>query len=92
MGVISRKLCPYKSAQNGRAERKHRHVIETGLTLLAQASMPLSFWWDAFSTAVYLINGLPTNVLQGKSPIQLMMNTNLDFANLRVFGCSCYLL
>lgn len=44
--------------------------------------MPLSFWWDAFSTVVYIINGLPTQVLQGKSP--------MHFVNLRVFRCSCY--
>lgn len=48
MGIKSRFSCPYTSAQNGRAERKHRHIVETGLTLLEQASMPLHFWWDAF--------------------------------------------
>lgn len=44
MGIITRLACPYTSAQNGRAERKHRHIVETGLTLMAQASLPLSFW------------------------------------------------
>ncbi|TXG53817.1 hypothetical protein EZV62_019073 [Acer yangbiense] len=29
--------------QNGRAERKHRHIVEMGLTLLAQANMPLRY-------------------------------------------------
>ena len=42
--------------QNGRAERKHRHIVEMGLTLLGQAHMPLKFWSDAFQLAVYLIN------------------------------------
>ncbi|GAU51364.1 hypothetical protein TSUD_383580 [Trifolium subterraneum] len=55
-GIQFRMSCPYTSQQNGRAERKHRHIAELGLTLLAQANMPLSFWWEAFSTAVYLIN------------------------------------
>lgn len=64
-GILSRFSCPYTSAQNGRAERKHRHVVENGLTLLAQAAMPLSYWWDAFLTAVFLINSLPTSVLDG---------------------------
>lgn len=69
-GIQLRESCPYTSAQNGRAERKHRHVVESGLTLLAQAKMPLHYWWEAFSTAVFLINRLPTQVLGNKSPYQ----------------------
>lgn len=42
-GIRSRYSCPYTSIQNGRAERKHRHIVETGLTLLPQASMPLCY-------------------------------------------------
>ena len=42
-GVEFRHSCPYTSVQNGRAERKHRHIVETRLTLLAQAHMPLKF-------------------------------------------------
>lgn len=29
LGIESRHSCPYTSAQNGRAERKNRHVVET---------------------------------------------------------------
>lgn len=36
-----------------------RHIVETGLTLLHHASIPLTFWPEAFATAVYLINRLP---------------------------------
>ncbi|MCH87925.1 retrovirus-related Pol polyprotein from transposon TNT 1-94, partial [Trifolium medium] len=48
--------CPHTHHQNGSVERKHRHVVETGLTLLAQAHLPLKFWDYAFMTATYLIN------------------------------------
>lgn len=41
LGITHRFSCPYTSAQNGRVERKHRHVVETGLSLLAQAQLPL---------------------------------------------------
>uniref|UniRef100_A0A803PQB9 Reverse transcriptase Ty1/copia-type domain-containing protein n=1 Tax=Cannabis sativa TaxID=3483 RepID=A0A803PQB9_CANSA len=64
--------CPHTSAQNGRAERKHRHIVEMGLTLLAQAHMPLKFWWDSFQAAVYLINRLPTPVLKNHSPFKVV--------------------
>jgi hypothetical protein len=29
--------------QNGFVERKHRHIVETGLTILATASIPFSY-------------------------------------------------
>lgn len=69
---------------------KHRHITETGLTLLAQASMPLKFWWDAFLTSANLINGLPTDVLAGKSPMELLLKKSLDLNSLKIFGCVCY--
>lgn len=40
-GIIHCFTCPYTSSQNARTERKIRHITETGLTLLAQAQLPL---------------------------------------------------
>ncbi|RVW59875.1 Retrovirus-related Pol polyprotein from transposon RE1 [Vitis vinifera] len=59
-GIKSQFSCPYTPEQNGRAERKLRHIIETGLALLATASLPFKFWLYAFHTAIFLINRLPT--------------------------------
>ena len=42
-------------------ERKHRHVVETALTILSQASMSLEYWDHAVTSAVYLINRLPSS-------------------------------
>ncbi|XP_073261291.1 uncharacterized protein [Populus alba] len=50
---------------NAIAERKHRHITETGLTLMFHSNMPLHLWVDSFSTACYLINRLPSPVLDG---------------------------
>ncbi|XP_019190777.1 PREDICTED: uncharacterized protein LOC109185251 [Ipomoea nil] len=46
----------------------HRHVVETGLSLMAQASVTSHFWDYAFETAVYLINKMHTRVLSDESP------------------------
>lgn len=59
-GIHHRISCSSSRQQNGSAERKHRHIVKTGLTLLTNASMPLQFWDEAFGTSVYLINRLPT--------------------------------
>jgi hypothetical protein len=43
IGISHQVSCPHAHQQNGSAERKHRHIVEVGLSLLARASMPLKF-------------------------------------------------
>lgn len=52
--------------------------------------MPLSFWWEAFHTASFLINRMPTSVLNNMSPFQKLHHQSLDYQFLKVFRCSCY--
>ena len=56
LGIHFRHPCPHTHQQHGIAKRKHQHITETGLNLLAQAKLPMKFLWDSFVTAVYLIN------------------------------------
>lgn len=58
-GILFRHPWPYTYQQNGKAERKHRHIVENGLTLLAFCGISLKFWWFAFQTSVYLLNKVP---------------------------------
>lgn len=39
-GVVRHISCPHTPEQNGIAERNHKHVVETGLTLLLHAKLP----------------------------------------------------
>nr|KYP61147.1 Putative copper-transporting ATPase PAA1 [Cajanus cajan] len=59
--VLMRNQLSQTHHQNGVVERKHRHIFELGLTLLAQANLPMQFWDHAFMTNVYLINRLPSS-------------------------------
>lgn len=89
-GILHRKTCPYTSQQNGLAERKLMHILEMGLTLLAHSSLSNRFWVDAFLTTVYIINRLPTPVLDHDSAFAKLYNKAPDYQSLRVFGCRCY--
>ena len=89
-GINHRLICPHTHQQNGSVERKHRHITETGLALLAQASLPLHFWDEAFLTATYLINRLPSPVTQLKSPYEILNHHKPDYTFLKCFGCTCY--
>jgi hypothetical protein len=63
IGITHFVSCPHAHQQNGAVERKHRHIVEVGLSLLAHASMPLKFWDEPFISASYLINRLPSKVI-----------------------------
>ena len=89
-GITHRTSCPHTHEQNGMAERKHRHIVETGLTLLAQSSMPFKYWDEAFRTSVFLINRLPTPLLNHKTPLEVLFHKQPGYSQLRVFGCACY--
>lgn len=81
---------PYTPAQNGWAERKHRHITETGLAMMFHAHMAPIFWFDAFSAAVYTINRLPTPLLQQKSRYELLFSHPPNYENFHPFGCRVY--
>ena len=80
LGIHFRHHCPHIHHQNGRIKRKHMHIIDIGLALIAQAYLPLPFWWDAFHTAVFLINRLPTPTLHNISPYQKLFHQTPDYS------------
>jgi histone deacetylase 1/2 len=89
-GIHHRVTCSHTSQQNGIAERKHRHIVETGIALLAHSSLPVRFWDEAFLTAVYLINRMPAQNLQNTAPLTCLRGEHPDYSFLRAFGCACW--
>jgi hypothetical protein len=89
-GIIHRLSYPGTPEQNSFAERRHRHVVDTGLTLMAYTSIPTKYWTTTFRTVVFLINRLSSSAVKHKSSHGLIFgfSPSLDF--LRVFRCSCY--
>ncbi|KAG8087096.1 hypothetical protein GUJ93_ZPchr0010g9271 [Zizania palustris] len=89
-GILLRTSCPYTSAQNGKAERMLRTLNNVVRTLLIHAAMPSSYWVEALSTAVFLINRRPSSSIHNGIPYQLLHHKMPDYSILRVFGCLCY--
>ena len=70
LGIEHHVSCPYAHQQNGSAERKHRHLVEVGVSLLSHASMLLKYWDEAFISAAYLINRVPSKVIGHTTPLE----------------------
>nr|KYP39292.1 Retrovirus-related Pol polyprotein from transposon TNT 1-94 [Cajanus cajan] len=90
-GLIHETTCPQTPQQNGIAERKNRHILETTRALLLGAHVPSHYWVDAVTTAVYLINRMPSKVLDFKTPLQTLSTfvplPTIQMLPPRVFGC-----
>ncbi|KAJ9551549.1 LOW QUALITY PROTEIN: hypothetical protein OSB04_015594 [Centaurea solstitialis] len=89
-GTISQYSCPGTSPQNGRAECKHRHILDTIHTSLISARCLERFWGEAAFTAVYTINRHPTPILQNKSPYETLHGITPAYELLKVWGCACF--
>ena len=72
-GIIHQTSCVDRPQQNGRAERKHRNVLEMSRALRMQACLPLSYWGDCVLTAVHIINRLPSVAIKNMTPYERLM-------------------
>ena len=89
-GMLFRLSCPHTSHQNGKAERYIKSINNIIQTLLAHASLPLSFLHHALEMTTYLLNILPTKVLGFMSPTQILYQCDPIYSELHVFGCLCF--
>ncbi|KAL0318213.1 UNVERIFIED_CONTAM: Retrovirus-related Pol polyprotein from transposon RE1 [Sesamum calycinum] len=90
-GILHQTSCPYTSQQNGVAERKHRHLLDVARTIITHMHVPKSYWGDAVLTACFLINRMPSTVLNGDTPYSCLFPDKPLFGIApRVFGCACF--
>ncbi|CAM8877197.1 unnamed protein product [Rhodiola kirilowii] len=90
-GILHQTSCVDTPSQNGVAERKNRHLLETARALLFEMQVAKKFWVDAVSTACFLINRMSSTVLSGESPFGILFPSSSLFPIApKIFGCTCF--
>ena len=75
------------AAQNGRAERVNRTILDRIRCMLIDSGLSKGFWAEAAATAAYLINRYPKKSLHGKTSEEVWSGVKPDLSHLRIFGC-----
>lgn len=89
-GIVLETSCPRTPQQNGVVERKHRHLLEIARALRFEANLPTTFWGECILTATYIVNRLPSKVINDKTPYEILFERYPEYDHMRVFGCLAY--
>jgi hypothetical protein len=89
-GILQQFTVPYTPAQNGRAERTNRTLVEMTRCLLSQADLPKQYWGDAIVHSAYIRNRLPSSRLGGDSPYYRKHGVQPVLDNLIPFGVTVW--
>jgi hypothetical protein len=78
---------PYSPQQNGVVERRNQTIVGMARNMLKAKGVPVTFWGEAVSTAVFILNRSPTKILKGMTPFEAWHGRKPDVSFLCTFGC-----
>ena len=82
--------CPQmmKSSTERSGWNEAQHVVETSPTRLAHAKLPLKFWYEAFSTTVFLINDMSIAMFRFISLFEKLYHKKPNYSFVKTLGCA----
>ncbi|RVX15345.1 Retrovirus-related Pol polyprotein from transposon TNT 1-94 [Vitis vinifera] len=94
-GIVHQSSCIDTPQQNGVVERKNRHLMEVARSLMIASNVPKQLWGEVVLTATYLINQMPSRILQYKTPCQILLAAYpsariISSIPIKVFGCTAF--
>lgn len=91
-GILHQTSCVGLPQQNGRFERRHRHILNVACAVSFQAHLRIEFWGECILTASYLINRTPSVLLNGKTPYEILLGKQPNYEYFKTFGCRLHLI
>ena len=91
-GTIHHLTCPGTFQQNGRVERKFRHILDSVRALLLSTKVPAPFWGETALHVVHAINRIPSDVIYNQTSYEHLFGSPSDYPHLCTFGYACFVL
>ena len=92
VGIEHQLTAPCTPQQNGVRERKNKTIFEMTRCLMHKKGFPKEYWAEATNIVVFLLNKLPTKVVDGKTPFEAWYGFKPNMKNLKIFCCLCLLM
>lgn len=90
-GIKRHKTCPYTPKQNDISLRMNRTIMDKVRAMLMETGLDESFWAEASSTSVYIINRSPNSFIGFEIPEERWTGTKPGYnSHLRSFGYLAY--
>ena len=91
-GTVHQLTCPGTSQQNGSAEQKFRHILDTVCALLLSSKVPTSFWGEIALHAVHATNRISSPVIHNQTLYERLFGSPPDYHYLCSFDSACFVL
>jgi len=85
-GICAQYTMPDTPQQNGVSERRNQTLMDMVRSMLSNSCLLVSLWMYALKTAMYLLNMVPSKVVQ-KTPFKLWTSRKPSLRHLHVWGC-----
>ena len=86
-GVVRHHTTLYMPRQNGVVERWNQTVVGMARSMMKAKKMPVEFWGEAVTTAVFILNRAPTKALKCKTSFEAWYGRKPSVSFLQTFGC-----
>ncbi|CAN0490408.1 unnamed protein product, partial [Discosporangium mesarthrocarpum] len=89
-GIKQEFTAPYTPQQHAPIERVWGTLMAVTRCLLQESGLPSVLWPEAFATATYIGNHVPTSSLAGGTPYAAWFGSPASLAHLRVWGARAF--
>ena len=89
-GITQELTTPDTPQHNGVAERMNRTLLNMACSMLDDAKLPESFWFEAVKYAAHIHNATPTRALDDTTPEEVWSGNKPNVSRFRVFGARAF--
>jgi hypothetical protein len=90
-GILVDLTVAYAHNQNGVAERAFQDIVNHAVSILSEAGLPLSLWYEISLTVTYLRSVWPHNHPRGKIPFEIFHKRKPNLTHFRVFDSKAWI-